>query len=88
MANDDYINQCNYDAEHSNEKDPVFCAHNQFSDWTEEEYLSILGFNGFEEDESSDSESENQDEQESSGGLQIVEATTVDHTQYMTGVKN
>ena len=38
MDNDDYINECNYNAEHSNEKDPVFCAHNQFSDWTEEEY--------------------------------------------------
>jgi len=39
MKNDDYIEECNYNAENSNEHDPVFCGHNQFSDWTEQEYL-------------------------------------------------
>merc|ERR1712165_120716 len=86
LDNDDYINECNYNAEHSNEHDPVFCGHNQFSDWTEGEYLGMLGFIGDDNEYSSDYESE--DEDESSGGLQIAEATTVDHSRYMTEVKN
>ena len=28
MENDDYIQECNYNAEHTNEHDPVFCGHN------------------------------------------------------------
>jgi len=57
MSNDDYIKQCNYDADHNtDEYDPVHCAHNQFSDWTEAEYMSILGFVGdeFEAEEAAD----------------------------------
>merc|ERR1712038_557998 len=46
MDNDDYINECNYNAGHTDEHDPVFCGHNQFSDWTEEEYRDMLGFVG------------------------------------------
>ena len=46
MVNDDYIQECNYKADHTEEKDPVHCAHNQFSDWTESEYLGMLGFVG------------------------------------------
>ena len=46
MENDDFINQCNWDADHNtDEHDPVHCAHNQFSDWTREEYLGMLGLN-------------------------------------------
>ena len=45
----------------------------------------MLGFVGnFDEAHDSDS----QDDDESSGGLEIAKATTVDHTQYMTEVKN
>jgi len=66
MDNDDYINECNYNAGHTDEHDPVFCGHNQFSDWTEEEYRDMLGFVGnVDEAEESDS----QDDQENSGGL-------------------
>jgi len=84
MDNDDYINECNYKAEHTDEHDPVFCAHNQFSDWTKDEYLGMLGYVGDQDDESDYEE----DDGESSGGLQIAEATTVDHSKYMTDVKN
>jgi len=28
MDNDDYINECNYKADHTEEHDPVHCAHN------------------------------------------------------------
>ena len=31
---DEYINMCNWKADHTDEKDPVHCAHNQFSDWS------------------------------------------------------
>ena len=34
LDNDDYISECNYNAEHTDENDPVFCGHNQFSDWS------------------------------------------------------
>ena len=85
MDNDDYINECNYKAEHTDEHDPVFCAHNQFSDWTKDEYLGMLGFVGNEDEEDY---SYPEDDEESSGGLQIAEATTVDHSKYMTDVKN
>merc|ERR1739844_855225 len=44
MLHDDEINKCNYEADHTDEKDPVHCAHNQFSDWTHQEYLDMLGF--------------------------------------------
>ena len=40
------------------------------------------------EDEENDSDYDSEDEDETSNGLQIAEATTVDHTQYMTEVKN
>ena len=33
LDSDDYINECNYKAEHTDEHDPVICGHNQFSDW-------------------------------------------------------
>lgn len=66
MDNDDYINECNYKAEHTDEQDPVFCHHNQFSDWTEEEYIGMLGFVGNEEDEF---DFDSSDDDESSGGL-------------------
>ena len=85
MDNDDYINECNYKADHTDEDDPVHCAHNQFSDWTEDEYLDMLGFVGGEIGEDED-ESESDDE--GSGMLTMAEATTVDHTKYMTEVKD
>ena len=44
MLHDDEINKCNYEADHTDEKDPVHCAHNQFSDWSTQEYLDMLGF--------------------------------------------
>jgi hypothetical protein len=34
MDNDDFIEECNYNAEHTDENDPVYCGHNEFSDWT------------------------------------------------------
>jgi len=43
MLHDDEINKCNYEADHTDEKDPVHCAHNQFSDWTHQEFLDMLG---------------------------------------------
>ena len=73
LDNDDYINECNYNAEHTDEHDPVFCGHNQFSDWTEDEYLGMLGFVAGDEDEQDDGSDydseEDEDEDESSGGL-------------------
>ena len=83
MDNDDYINECNYKADHTEEHDPVHCAHNQFSDWTEDEYLEMLGFVGGEVQGDDDAEVVIR-----SGMLGIAEATTVDHTEYMTEVKS
>jgi len=85
LKNDDYIEECNYKATHTDEEDPVFCGHNSFSDWTEGEYLKMLGFIGSEVE---DDDSEELKEEEGSGMLGIAEATTVDHTKYMTPVKN
>ena len=88
MDNDNIINKCNYDADHSDEIDPVHCAHNQFSDWTHQEYLNMLGFV-----EGMDKGTE-EDGFEGSGMLGnmpfvgITEATTVDHTEFMTPVKS
>ena len=65
MDNDDKIQECNYRAEHTDEVDPVVCGHNQFSDWTDEEYEAMLGFNGkdyeegiIDDEERSDNEGE------------------------------
>merc|ERR1712110_1114448 len=75
LDNDDYINECNYNAEHTDEHDPVYCGHNQFSDWTEDEYLGMLGFvgNESEEEDYSDSDDANSEDEgvflSSSGGL-------------------
>ena len=44
----------------------------------------MLGFVEHEEEEISS----NLSDDENSGGLEIAEATTVDHTQYMTEVKD
>ena len=75
LDNDDYINECNYNAEHTDEHDPVICGHNQFSDWTEDEYLGMLGYvgNESEEEDYSDSDDANSEDEgvflSSSGGL-------------------
>ena len=70
LDNDDYIRECNYNAEHTDEPDPVICGHNQFSDWTEQEYLDMLGFGIVGEEESEDSEDEGvQLTSSGSGGL-------------------
>jgi len=46
MDNDDYIEECNYNADHTDEYDPVHCAHNFTSDMTKDEYNEMLGFDG------------------------------------------
>jgi hypothetical protein len=77
LDNDDYINECNYNAGHTDEHDPVICGHNQFSDWKDSDYEDMLGFVG---DSEGEDYSDSEDDDESSGGLEIAEATTVDHS--------
>jgi hypothetical protein len=60
MKNSDFIDECNYKAEHTEENDPVFCGHNEMSDWTDKEYEDILGFKG------GDGETEDEDDDGSS----------------------
>jgi hypothetical protein len=80
MNNDEYIEECNWKADHSSEDDPVHCAHNIFSDWTVDEYEAMLGF--------VDNGDADSDEGQEVPTVGIAMATTVDHTPNMTGVKS
>ena len=89
MDSDNIINKCNYDADHTDEIDPVHCAHNQFSDWTRQEYLDMLGLKveGHEQEIEEDEFEGSDMPMLGQPRVGIVEATTVDHTEFMTPVK-
>jgi hypothetical protein len=86
MENDNFIEECNWNADHTDEVDPVHCAHNEMSDWTQEEYDAILGFVDGGDDDSE--EGDDEDDDDDSDMLGIALATTVDHTPLMTAVKS
>jgi hypothetical protein len=87
LENDNFIEECNWNADHTDEHDPVHCGHNEMSDWTQEEYEAILGFDAAGEDESEDEDASFEDPDDDDM-LGIALATTVDHTPLMTPVKS
>jgi hypothetical protein len=88
VANDKFIEKNNYNADNTDEHDPVHCAHNEFSDWTQDEYDAILGFKGWNNNTDEGVEEDTSTDDADPGMLGIALATTVDHTPLMTDVKS